>query len=153
MIGVAAGARADGHVRALREFVRPVETPGITAHSARAKSPADEPRCMVSVADVVGLLVILGVNTALAALLTRIFRVRLSTRWGSVLYALFLIPVLQVVVVLIAGGAGLGPNLGAPAVVIGITVVLPLSVGMAFDYFWQPAPEEVELPDRDRQQG
>ena len=38
---------------------------------------------MVSVVDVVGLLVILGVNSAAAALGTRFFRVRLSTRWGS----------------------------------------------------------------------
>lgn len=102
---------------------------------------------MVSVADVVGLLVILGVNSLAAALLTRLFRVRLDTQWGAVLYSVLLIPLALLVVVLVLGGAGLGPNLGGPATVVGITILLPLALGMAFDYFWQPAPEDVELPD------
>lgn len=103
---------------------------------------------MVSVVDVVGLLVILGVNSLAAALLTRLFRVRLNTGWGAVLYSLLLTPVVLLVFVLVLGGAGLGPDLGNPAAVVGITILLPLALGMAFDYFWQPAPEEVELPDR-----
>lgn len=102
---------------------------------------------MVSVVDVVGLLVILAVNCALAALLTRLFRVRLATQWGSVLYSLLGIPVVLLVVVLVLGGAGLGPNLGDPATVVGVTILLPMSLGMAFDYFWQPAPDEVDLPE------
>ncbi|WP_255197279.1 hypothetical protein [Halorarius litoreus] len=102
---------------------------------------------MVSVVELVGLLVILGINAAAAALLTRIFRVRLNTQWGAVLYSILLIPVVLLVVVLILGGAGLGPNLGSPATVVGVTIVLPMALGMAFDYFWQPAPDEVELPD------
>ena len=102
---------------------------------------------MVSVLDVVGLLVILGVNTLGAALLSRLFRVRLNTQWGAVLYSVLLTPIVLLVVVLVLGGVGLGPDLGSPASVIGITILLPLALGMAFDYFWQPAPEEVELPD------
>lgn len=105
---------------------------------------------MVSVVDIVGLLVILGVNSAAAALLTRLFRVRLNTRWGPVLFSVLLTPVVLTVFVLILGGVGLGPNLGDSATVVGLTVLLPLSLGMAFDYFWQPAPEEVELPDKYR---
>jgi hypothetical protein len=103
---------------------------------------------MVSVVDVAGLLVILGVNSLAAALLTRLFRVRLKTGWGAVLYSVLLTPVALLVLVLVLGGAGLGPDLGNPAAVVGITILLPLALGMAFDYFWQPAPEEVELPDR-----
>jgi hypothetical protein len=102
---------------------------------------------MVSVVDVVGLLIILGVNSLAAALLTRLFRVRLNTGWGAVVYSLLLTPLALVVIVLVLGGAGLGPNLGSPAAVVGITVLLPLALGMAFDYFWQPAPDEVELPE------
>jgi hypothetical protein len=30
--------------------------------------------------------------------------------------------------------------------VIVLTVVLPLALGVAFDYFWMPAPDEVDLP-------
>jgi len=59
-----------------------------------------------------------------------------------------LTPVVLLVLVLVLGGAGLGPDLGSPAAVVGITILLPLALGMAFDYFWQPAPEEVDLPDR-----
>jgi len=103
---------------------------------------------MVSVVDVAGLLVILGVNSVAAALLTRLFRVRLNTGWGAVLYSVLLTPVVLLVLVLVLGGAGLGPDLGSPAAVVGITILLPLALGMAFDYFWQPAPEEVDLPDR-----
>ncbi|MFC7176082.1 hypothetical protein [Halosegnis marinus] len=67
---------------------------------------------------------------------------------GAVLYSVLLTPLVLLVLVLVLGGAGLGPDLGGAAAVIGITILLPLAMGMAFDYFWQPAPEEVELPDR-----
>ena len=103
---------------------------------------------MVSVADVVGLLVILGVNTAVAALTTRFFRVRLNTNWGSALYTMLLLPLPLVAVVLLLGGIGLGPNLGTANAVLGITIVLPMAVGIAFDFFWMPAPDEVDVPDR-----
>lgn len=102
---------------------------------------------MVSALEVVGLLVLVGVNTTVAALMTRFFRVRLETRWGSVLYVLVLIPVALVIVTLLLGSV-LGPNLGEPALVVGVTVLLPLTLGVAIDYFWMPAPEEVELPER-----
>lgn len=100
---------------------------------------------MVSVLDLVGLLAILVVNGAVAALLTRFFRVRLATRWGPLVYALTLAPLVLIVLTMVVGSA-IGPDLGSPAVVVGLTVVLPLGVGIAFDYFWMPAPEEVELP-------
>jgi hypothetical protein len=107
---------------------------------------------MVSVVDVVGLLVILGVNSAAAALGTRFFRVRLSTRWGSALYAVMLLPFLLLVTTLFLGGfLDLGPDLGSRIAVVGLTIVLPLSVGIAFDFFWMPAPDEVDLPDRTRE--
>jgi hypothetical protein len=99
--------------------------------------------------ELVGLLVVLLVNTAAAALATRFFRVRLHTRWGSAVYVAVLVPLLLVVSTLFfAGGLGLGPNLGSTAAVVGLTVLVPLSLGVAFDYFWMPAPDEVDLPDR-----
>ena len=109
---------------------------------------------MVAVTDVVGILLILGANTALAALLTRFFRVRMKTRWGAVLYALLITPVVQLLVILVLSGiANLGGPVGSAAAVVGLFILLPMALGMAFDYFWQPAPEEVELPDRLREQG
>ncbi|MDG5777365.1 hypothetical protein VB773_02965 [Haloarculaceae archaeon H-GB2-1] len=101
---------------------------------------------MVSVAEAIGLVVILLVNTAVAALMTRFFRVRLSTRWGSAVYAALLGPLALLVLTLVLGSF-LGPNLGSPATVITVTIVLPLIVGITFDYFWMPAPDEVELPE------
>lgn len=104
---------------------------------------------MVSAADAIGLVIILGVNTALAALLTRFLRVRMATRWGTVVYVAFLVPVAQVIVTLVLSGPlGLGANLGSPATVIGIAVLLPFALGVAFDVLWMPTPEEAEVPDR-----
>lgn len=109
---------------------------------------------MASVVDLVGLLAILFVNTALAALLTRFFRVQMKTDWGSALYAVLVVPVLQLVVVLFGSGVmGLGPDLGSSAVVVGLTIATPLALGVSFDYFWMPAPDELDLPEsysRDR---
>lgn len=106
---------------------------------------------MVEVADAIGLVVILLVNTAVAALLTRFFRVRLDTDWGSAIYVTFFGPLaLFVVTLILSGPLGLGPSLGTPAAVLMTTVVLPLAMGVTFDFFWMPAPDEVELPDRQR---
>ncbi|MFC6837674.1 hypothetical protein [Halomarina ordinaria] len=102
---------------------------------------------MVSVIDVVGLLAILGVNGTAAALLTRFFRVRLDTQWGPIVYTLLITPVVLLVSTLVLSGiVGLGFNLGTAGAVVGIAIALPLALGVAFDYFWMPAPDDVELP-------
>lgn len=106
---------------------------------------------MVSTVGLVGLLVIVGVNALVAALMTRFFRVRLSTIWGTVLYSLILIPIVLVVLTLILSGvARLGPNLGSTGAVMAVAVALPFALGVAFDFFWMPSPDEVELPDTTR---
>ena len=104
---------------------------------------------MVGVVSITGLVVIVLVNSALAALMTRFFRVRLETSWGSLLYALFLIPFTMVVVLFVLSGVfGLGADLGSRGAVVTVTIAVPLALGITFDYFWMPAPDEVELPDR-----
>lgn len=104
---------------------------------------------MVSVADAIGLAVILLLNSAVAALLTRFFRVRLVTSWGSLVYVAFVGSIVLLALTFVLGGVlGLGPNLGSPTVVVLGVVALPLSLGATFDYFWMPAPEEIEVPDR-----
>ena len=112
----------------------------------RPKSLRGVPAFMVSVVDAVGLVVLIATNTALAAVLTRLFRVRLSTRWGGLLYTLLLTPIVLFMVTLLVGQA-VGPDLGGGATVLGVTVLVPLSLGIAVDYFWMPAPDEVEVPD------
>ena len=104
---------------------------------------------MVGVVGTIGLLVIVLVNSALAALMTRFFRVRMNTVWGALLYALLLVPFTMVLVLfLLSGIFGLGADLGSRATVIAVTIAVPLALGLTFDYFWMPAPEEIELPDR-----
>ena len=106
---------------------------------------------MVSVIDVVGLLVIVGVNAGVAALTMRFFRVRLDTEWGPVVFALFLTPVALTALTLLLGGLlGLGFDLGSSGAVVGVAIVLPMALGIAFDYFWMPAPDEVDLPEKYR---
>jgi ACR3 family arsenite efflux pump ArsB len=104
---------------------------------------------MVSAADAIGLVVILSVNSAVAALLTRFFRVRLDTSWGSAVYVAFIGPVVLLGLTLVLSGVlSLGGDLGSTAAVLLLTIALPLSLGVSFDYFWMPAPEEVELPEK-----
>ena len=103
---------------------------------------------MVTPLEAAGLLVLVGLNTGLAAVLTRIFRVRLETRWGGALYTMLLTPVVLLLVTLLVGGVyPLLPDLGSSATVVGVTVLLPLTLGVAIDYFWMPHPDEVEVPD------
>lgn len=98
---------------------------------------------MVSPLELLGLAVIVLVHAAVAALGTRFFRVRLRTRVGSAVFAVTVLPVVLVALTLVFGGVlGLGPNLGSPGAVLGVTVFGPLALGVAFDYFWMPAPDD-----------
>ncbi|WP_231185464.1 hypothetical protein [Haladaptatus sp. DYF46] len=112
---------------------------------------------MVSAATVLGLSVIILVNTVITAVVIRFFRLRLSTRWGAVVYTLLLVPLVYVVTTIVLsgvigfGGSGIR-DIGTALILIW---VLPFSLGVSIDLFWMPPPEEVELPDnaRDQQQG
>ena len=103
---------------------------------------------MVGVVGLVGLVVIVAVHTVVAAVVTRLLRVRLSSRWGPLVYALVVIPFLLVGSTLVLSGVlGLGTNLGDPRTALFVLVVVPLALGVSIDYLWMPAPEEVELPE------
>ncbi|MWG34071.1 hypothetical protein [Halomarina oriensis] len=106
---------------------------------------------MVSLAGVVGTLVLVGLNTAIAALLTRFFRVRLDTRWGPVVFTLFITPVVLIAPTLLLGSV-VPPVFESPAALIAIALLLPLTMGVAFDYLWMPSPDEVDLPTDYRQE-
>ncbi len=101
---------------------------------------------MVTAVEAVGLVALIGINAFAAAILTRLFRVRLDTQWGAVLYTILVIPVVLLVLTLLLGQL-LGPNLGDPTTVVGITIFLPMTLGIAFDYFWMPSPDDIDLPD------
>lgn len=102
---------------------------------------------MASAIDLLGLALLLLVNTAVAAILTRFFRVRLATRFGSAVYTATVVPVVLLALTLVfAGVLRLGPNLGSPGTVVAVTILLPTALGVSFDYFWMPSPAEVDLP-------
>ena len=101
---------------------------------------------MVSVVAVAGLIVIVLINSAVTALMTRFFRVRLSTRWGGLLYSLLLCP-LALLVLGVVLSVPIGPLIDLGTVTfMTLVVVLPLALGMTFDYIWMPSPDDVELP-------
>lgn len=101
---------------------------------------------MPSVVGIAGLLVIVLVNSAVTALMTRFFRVRLHTRWGGLVYSILLCPLAMLVVgVLLSVPVGPFVTLGQTAFIV-LVVVLPLALGMTFDYIWMPSPDDVDLP-------
>lgn len=103
---------------------------------------------MVSLLAVLGLAVVVAVHTVAAAVVTRLFRVRLETRWAPVVFTLVAVPILLFASTLVVSGVlGLGPDLGDPVTAVFVMIGAPLALGMAFDYLWMPAPDEVELPD------
>lgn len=103
---------------------------------------------MVTLVGAIGFAIILGVHTLIAAVATRYFRITLKTTWGSVLYSLLLTPVLLVISTLVLSGVvGLGSDVGGVGNALLLTVVIPITLGYALDFFWMPDPEDVELPD------
>jgi hypothetical protein len=100
---------------------------------------------MVSVLNLALLGVVLVINTLIAAVMTRFFRIRLKTRTGAVIYALLLIPVVLFVTTMLFGAVIPG-NLGV-SVLLGLWIGMPLVLGFTIDVLYVPPPEEIELPD------
>ena len=102
---------------------------------------------MVTLLDAFGLGFMLVVHSAIVALLTRFFRVRLHTRWGGALYALFISPVVLVVTTLFFSGVlALGPDLGSAAAVVAVVIGVPMAVGLTFDTSGCPPPRRSTSP-------
>jgi hypothetical protein len=105
---------------------------------------------MVSASTVLGFLVIIAVNTAIAAVLARFFRLRLTTRLGAVIYTVLLVPVVFVVTTLVLSGVlGFGgEGMRDTGTALILVWVLPFTLGYSIHLFWMPPIEEVELPQR-----
>jgi hypothetical protein len=99
---------------------------------------------MVSPLGVVVVVSIVAIQTAIAALLTRLFRVRLESWWGPVVFAVVVIPIVLTLTTLVLGRVG--PDLGSRDTVVFVMIGVPIALGLTIDYVWMPAPEEVELP-------
>jgi hypothetical protein len=95
--------------------------------------------------------VVLVVHALVAAVMTRYFRIRLATDWGTVLYTLLFVPVVLLVLTQVFTGIlGIGPNLGSAVVVLAVMVGLPLAVGATVDVLYMRPPEAYDLPEPDR---
>lgn len=105
---------------------------------------------MATVVDFVLLGAVVGIHTLLAAVLTRFFRIRLETQWGSAIYALVLIPVVLVVGTLFFTGVlgiGGGITFQSRALILAVLVGLPMALGVTIDVLYMTPPEEYELPE------
>jgi len=104
---------------------------------------------MASIVAVAGLLFVVALHTVIAAVVTRFFRIRLETVWGSAVYAVVFVPMLLIASTLVLTGAlGLGAAVGGKTTAVIIVVAVPLTLGFAIDLLWMPDPETVELPKR-----
>lgn len=109
----------------------------------RARSGA-----MVSVLQVVLLVGLVAAHTLAAAVMTRFFRLRLETDWGTAVYAVTLVPIVLLVSTLVfTGPFGIGVDLGSAGAVFAVLVFIPGALGAAVDFLYVEPPEEYELPD------
>lgn len=90
----------------------------------------------------IGLLIVVVIHTAIATIMIRFFRVRLKTRWGVVVFAVMLIPVVLVLSLLVLGQLPIFRALDRNTVLT-VTIVLPIVLGLVIDLFWLPSPAEV----------
>lgn len=102
----------------------------------------------MSVLTAAGYAVIVVVHTVIAVVLTRFFRLQLSTWWGAGVYTVLFVPLaLLVSTVVLSGLFRLGGGVGGRDVALTLVIATPLALGIAIDLFWMPAPDEVELPE------
>ncbi|ESS05612.1 MAG: hypothetical protein A07HB70_02089 [uncultured archaeon A07HB70] len=95
--------------------------------------------------------VVLALHALVAAVMTRYFRIRLATDWGTVLYTLLFVPVVLLLLTQVFTGVlGIGPNLGSAAVALAVMVGLPLAVGVTVDVLYMRPPEAYDLPEPER---
>lgn len=105
---------------------------------------------MATILDFALMAVVFVGNTAIAAVVTRFFRLQLQTRWGTVVYTALLVPVVLVVTTIVVFSLGVGVDLGSTGAVLGLMVALPMALGVTIDVLYVPAPDEYELPETTR---
>ncbi|WP_134671409.1 hypothetical protein [Halorussus marinus] len=105
---------------------------------------------MSSAATAIGFLLIIGVNTVVAAVAIRFFRLRLATTWGAALYTALFVPLIYfVTTILLSGFVGFGGGgVGDRATALILVWVLPFTLAVSLDVFWLPSPDEIEMPEK-----
>ncbi len=106
---------------------------------------------MSQAATLFGFLLIIVVNTVVASVAIRFFRLRLSTDWGAVVYTAIVVPLLfAFTTILLSGFIGFGGSGLDRGTALILVWVVPFTLAVTLDVFWLPAPEEVELPEETR---
>ncbi|WP_132057935.1 hypothetical protein [Halorussus amylolyticus] len=107
---------------------------------------------MSQAATLIGFLIIIVVNTLVAAVAIRFFRLRLSTAWGAAVYTVLFVPLIYLVTtILLSGFVGFGgEGVQDTGTALILVWVLPFTLALSLDIFWLPPPEEAGTPDRTR---
>lgn len=101
-------------------------------------------------ATAIGFLLIIGVNTIVAAVAIRFFRLRLATTWGAAVYTALFVPLIYfATTLLLSGFVGFGGSgVGDRSTALVLVWVLPFALAVSLDIFWLPSPDEVEMPEK-----
>ncbi|WP_135829385.1 hypothetical protein [Halorussus halobius] len=107
---------------------------------------------MSQAATLVGFLLIIAVNTVVASVVIRFFRLRLSTQWGAVVYTAVVVPLVFVATtILLSGVVGFGgEGVGDRGTALVLVWLVPFTLAVTLDVFWLPSPDEAETPERAR---
>lgn len=100
---------------------------------------------MVAAGEVFGLLLLMAINTMIAALGTRFFRLLLDTRVGSAVFGLLFVTMALLASTLILSGVfHMGFNLQDTYIVTIVAIIIPFALGATIDLVWVESPEEVD---------
>lgn len=90
--------------------------------------------------SVLGMGLVIVIQTAIAAILTRFFRLRLTTRVGTGIFIGGAIPFMLLLSTLVLTGIlGLGVDLGDRETALFLLILVPFVIGITIDYVWMPA--------------
>lgn len=99
---------------------------------------------MVSPGEAIGLVVFVAIQTALAAVSTRFFRVLVVTRLATTLLVLLAVPALLLATTFVLSGAlVLGFDLQDRYLAVLVAIVVPFVLGVTVDLVWVASPDEV----------
>lgn len=105
---------------------------------------------MVAIGELVGFVLLLAINTILAAISTRFARIVAQTRVGTVIAILLLGSlVLTFSTMFLSGVFYLGVDVQDRTIAVLVAIGIPLAIGVTIDYLWVATPDEVraELAD------
>lgn len=100
---------------------------------------------MVTVTGVAGLVLLVGINTVLAGIVTRFVRLVAVTRSGTAIGILVAVPLaLTLSTMLLSGVFYLGVDLRDTTLAVILAIGIPMALGLTIDYVWVASPAEVE---------